>query len=900
VSGFFSTVAAAAVSRRGAVVAAALFVAVIGAVAALRLETDASTATLVDRGSQTFTATEELRDKFGDDSIAILVRTDSEHDLQDLVLTEELGTLLRLEGCLAGQATEEGAESAPGCSKLAAGDAVRVVYGPATFLNQAATQAERFLSEQSQATLAEARAAAAQAIKRSRKQGLSDEEARQTGLAAGQEVLGEFQNELLQLAIEHGQTGIPRIDDPKFVSQVVFDPRRGGGEPKSRFAYLFPSSDSALISVRLEPDLSPEERAETLRSIREVVADDAFAIEGADYVVSGVPVVVSELAGEFRGEVFVLLAGALAMMALVLTLVFGPPMRLLPLALALAATAATFGILSLAGGALTMASIAVLPVLIGLSVDYAIQFQARYREAVEAGEAPVAAARAAAARGGPVIATAALATAAGLIVLLLSPIPMVRGFGVLLVLGIGLALVAALTVGFAVLAAPRRRPPGADRLREPGRLRSFGARRLRPLTRRARSLGARIQGATRRAGASLSSASARVLALAIVAPGRVLAVAFVLAVAGWVAGTRTEVVSDLRELVPGGVLERSGVDGLQEETGVSGELNVIVTAEDLTDPEVVAWMGELKQRILRRGGFGGEVPTCEAAQICPQIALSDLFTEGGGRMTRKRIRTVLDAVPAYFSQAVISRDPETGELGDTANIAFGIRVMPLDQQKKLVDAIRAEIDPDGTDDDPPEGVGAQVAGLPALAADANSELSDSRYLLALVALAAVALVLIAVYRSPRLALVPLIPIAFATGWSALVLWAMGIPLNPMSATLGALVIAITTEFSVILSARFREERASGRSVGEALRRTYARTGAAVLASGLTTIAGFAVLVLSEIRMLRDFGLVTVVDLGVALFGVLLVLPAALVLAEGRSALLGRFRTRGDERRRQPA
>ncbi len=74
-------------------------------------------------------------------------------------------------------------------------------------------------------------------------------------------------------------------------------------------------------------------------------------------------------------------------MALVLALVFGPPLRLLPLALALAATAVTFGLLSLTGGSLTMASIAVLPVLIGLAVDYAIQFQARYREALDAGDA---------------------------------------------------------------------------------------------------------------------------------------------------------------------------------------------------------------------------------------------------------------------------------------------------------------------------------------------------------------------------------------------------------------------------------------------------------------------------------------------------------------------------------
>jgi uncharacterized membrane protein YdfJ with MMPL/SSD domain len=54
----------------------------------------------------------------------------------------------------------------------------------------------------------------------------------------------------------------------------------------------------------------------------------------------------------------------------------------------------------------------------------------------------------------------------------------------------------------------------------------------------------------------------------------------------------------------------------------------------------------------------------------------------------------------------------------------------------------------------------------------------------------------------------------------------------------------------------------------------------VLASGVTAIAGFAVLIVSDIRMLSDFGLVTVLDLAVALAGVLAVLPAALVWAEG--------------------
>jgi predicted RND superfamily exporter protein len=113
----------------------------------------------------------------------------------------------------------------------------------------------------------------------------------------------------------------------------------------------------------------------------------------------------------------------------------------------------------------------------------------------------------------------------------------------------------------------------------------------------------------------------------------------------------------------------------------------------------------------------------------------------------------------------------------------------------------------------------------------------------------------------------------------LILFVIGIPLNPMSATLGALVIAISTEFSVLLSERFRQERAAGHEAPEALRRTYRSTGLAVLASGITAIAGFGVLGLSSITMLRDFGFVTLIDLTVSLAGVLVVLPATLQIAD---------------------
>ena len=57
----------------------------------------------------------------------------------------------------------------------------------------------------------------------------------------------------------------------------------------------------------------------------------------------------------------------------------------------------------------------------------------------------------------------------------------------------------------------------------------------------------------------------------------------------------------------------------------------------------------------------------------------------------------------------------------------------------------------------------------------------------------------------------------------------------------------------------------------------------MLASGVTALAGFAVLIASDVAMLRDFGLVTVIDLAVSLVGVLAVLPAVLVAAERRAS-----------------
>jgi predicted RND superfamily exporter protein len=380
------------------------------------------------------------------------------------------------------------------------------------------------------------------------------------------------------------------------------------------------------------------------------------------------------------------------------------------------------------------------------------------------------------------------------------------------------------------------------------------------------------------AGEWLADRSWRTLGFSLSHPRRVLAIGRAVAVVGLALDTQSTVVSDVRELVPQDLQALKDVNTLQHETGVSGEIDVTVRADDITDAKTVAWMTRFQRDVLRAHGYRTGKRCTQAhnaPELCPALSLPDLFSASSP--AQGQVRQLLAAVPPYFSQGVITPDHKT------ANLAFGIRLMPLDRQKEVVDDIERRLDP-------PPGVQASVVGLPVLAAEANASLSSPwrRGLTLLAALAGVFLVLAAVRRSLRDAAVPLIPIAFATGWSGAVLFLLGllpgsleVDLNPMSVTLGALVIAISTEFSVLLSSRYRQEREAGAGPARAIELTYASTGAAVLASGATAIAGFAALIASDIRMLRDFGIVTVVDLTVSLLGVLLVLPAALIWAEQR-------------------
>jgi len=97
-----------------------------------------------------------------------------------------------------------------------------------------------------------------------------------------------------------------------------------------------------------------------------------------------------------------------------------------------------------------------------------------------------------------------------------------------------------------------------------------------------------------------------------------------------------------------------------------------------------------------------------------------------------------------------------------------------------------------------------------------------------------------------------------------VMYLGGMKYTPLTATLGALVLGVGSEYAILMMERFYEELHNVGDPYEALKITANRIGSALVASGLTVTFGFAALITSPFNITNNFGLVTVMAIIFAL------------------------------------
>jgi predicted RND superfamily exporter protein len=178
---------------------------------------------------------------------------------------------------------------------------------------------------------------------------------------------------------------------------------------------------------------------------------------------------------------------------------------------------------------------------------------------------------------------------------------------------------------------------------------------------------------------------------------------------------------------------------------------------------------------------------------------------------------------------------------------------------------------------PPIGVTATFTGMGEMFTNLIKQIETGKILMTLLAFALILAFLYLVYRRIGRAITPLVPIALIIGWNGLVMYILGIDYTPMTATLGSMTIGIASEYTILIMERAYEERGRGLALVPAIQRSVAQIGTAITVSGMTTVFGFAALILSTFNMINNFGAVTVITVGFTLIGAIVVMPGILSL-----------------------
>ena len=690
------------------------------------------------------------------------------------------------------------------------------VIGPITLLKTAIEEANQTRQAfQEQIALAQ-EAAAIEARQAAIAMGLNVLQQEQAAQQARAEVLQGFQPQLEQMQL----IGEPSLDNPLFIAAVLYDSE---GTVNQTMQSFIPDDEHALIIVTPRGNMDDEEALQGARDM-----EDFFSVRPlakVDTTVIASTKLVDAISESMGKNLAILLGLSIAVMIVILLVMFRVRWRLLSLVIVGVAALWTFGLMGYFSVPITMATMAVLPILIGLGIDFSIQFHNRYQEEVTRGNSVSAAIITSVSRMFPVVGIALLATIISFITLYISKVPMIRDFGVILAIGIFISYLTGLFLLHSIIYLSDKRIP-IDQLKK----------------------------TSLKASGRIERVLSRIARLAVNNTLPIFLVALVFGIAGGVVDQWLPSNTDYEELMPQDIAELMELRELREIIGSGGEIRFMIEAGDVSSPEVIGWMKEYQYKALALH-----------PELISVNSLAVLVSEatGGVIPDKQQIPEILKNAPPLYLQQVLSSDHTM------ASMSFNIKYISLEETNDLFQLLE-------DDADAPADVQISPVGSLAFGASTVDAVVSTRFMMNLICLGAVLIVLSLIYRRFSSIIFTIIPVGAVIAWSSLDMYIIGIPLNPLTAILGVIIIGICTEFMVLLMGRYEEEKRQGLLPRDAMVTALSKIGRAIVTTALTTIGGFGVLIASDFVMIRDFGIATVLGVFLCLIITITVMPGLIV------------------------
>ncbi|MBT8508397.1 hydrogenase expression protein HypA [Methanomicrobiaceae archaeon CYW5] len=587
-----------------------------------------------------------------------------------------------------------------------------------------------------------------------------------------------------------------------------------------------------LVGADLEAGLSEEVQSAVLQNIK-VIIDAIPQPPGVTVTVTGSPAFAEEMQEEMGTSTGMLIGLALLLMVVAMGLLFGNVRyRFLPVAIVVMGVILSFGVMGWSKTPLSMVVMAAFPVMIGIGIDYAIQFQTRFDEEVRKGSIRDAVTTTIT-QSGPAVMVALGATCLGFFALSIAPFPMVVDFGVICIIGVACCYLSALVV-----------------------IPTFGTLvQYRPLeSREVRSKGKKSgPGMMERYDMALGSVAGKIANN----PVPILLLLGCVAVLGIPLDSEVIISTDEESMVPQDMPAMVSMSKLGDVVGSTSSLPLIVRSNDVLAPDVLQWMDEF-----------GNYATDHNDEITGATSIATLLTAANGGTLPT------DKVAIEEALALIPEDTREGYLtgGTEAVIQFSMIDISMSEADGVVSKLESDLDWR----EPPAGVTAVFSGQIVMFTGMISDITESKAGMNILGFILITGFLILVYRRVA-AITPMIPIIMIIGWNTVIMYVLGLQYNLLTATLGAMSIGIASEYTILIMERYDEERERGCGCTEAIQTAIQKIGTAITISGLTTVFGFSALTLSDFPIMSNFGLVTVLTVGFSLIGAILVMPAVLSL-----------------------
>ncbi len=592
-------------------------------------------------------------------------------------------------------------------------------------------------------------------------------------------------------------------------------------ELRSIFNDVIIDNYNSLMVVKLQGNLEDEYKDQISKDITIALENEEF--KSISYIISGKPVLDSSLRDEMQTNMMMMVGLAILIMFLVLSLVFKVKWKMLSLGIIMVSVIATLGFMGILSVPITMVSMAVFPILIGLGIDYSIQFHNRYEEEKSVKKTV--------SQIGKAIAIAVFATVLGFISLYASPVPMIQDFGKMLTIGVIISFIGSMFLLLPIL---------HFRDKDNKKKKSSKKKSKEKQVVKENALDKMLKFSTR-----------IVIKLAI----PILIIVVSLAAAGFLVDSEVGVETDIETFMPQDMEALTDIHTIRDTVGSTDQIVVYIKDDDVLTDENASWIQ------FKTNSIENNYPEMVVGVKSIDTLVSNFSPDE--ELTYEQYIDIINTLPENQVEMFVNEDRTESV------IIINIKHLSTDDMQDFITQLVDE-----TDDTYME---VMITGKSALDVEMVNGLTSGRVEMTIIGLILVFLALLLIYRNVFKALIPIIPVGLIIGMSSGVMYLLDIKFTPITATLGALVLGMGTEMTVMLLERYLEERKKGKMKVEAMITTVTRIGKAIVASGLTTVGGFSVLMASEFIILRDFGLMTVVNISLALFSTFIVLPPIILL-----------------------